>query len=295
MPETHTEPPAPAGENWIIRRLRRSVRLQYLLRRVVIDGTLSANPLAWLPVLLSGPRPPSGPGLRKAISNWSRRRFRGTGCEMRVEEVDAPPPFLEDGVRGTREGVALSVRCPDVEPTACLQAWVAADGSRGTYAIFEEGGSEIATHALEPFTDEGEAIGQLDRVAREFVGEHVLGRAFEAWLDEYSHAWLLVEHPVSPEVAQRQNSDTWTYALTPHGDKSIIIGRSPLNCIGSIEVGVFYADGQDALVRQHHVGYAESPAALRDLLTKSFGKSPDDTVLAAWMLHRVVPPLQPAR
>ncbi len=295
MPEIDTETSAPSGENWIIRRLRRSVRLQYLLRRVVIDGTLSVNPLVWLPVLLSGPRPPSGPGLRKAISNWSRRRFRGTGCEMRVEEVNAPPPFLEDGVRWTREGVALSVRCPDVDPAACLQAWVAADGSRGTYTIFEEGDAEIATHALEPFTDEGEAIGQLARVAREFVGEHVLGRAFEDWLDEYSPAWLLVERSVSPEVAQRQNSDKWTYALTPHGDKNIIIGRSPLNCIGSIEVGVFHADGHDMLVGQHHVGYAESPAALRALLTKNFGTSPDDTVLAAWILHRVVPPLQPAR
>jgi len=295
MPETHTEPSAPAGDSWVIRRIRKSGRLSYLFHRFAMDVTLPMNPFVWLSILFTGPRPPSGSGLRKAILSWSLRRLRGTGCEMRVEEVAAPPPFLEDGVRGTREGVALSVRCPDVEPTACLQAWVAADGSRGTYTIFEEGQTEIATHALEPFTDVADAIIQLDCVAREFVGQHVLGRAFEDWLDEYSHAWLLVEHPVSLEVAQRQNSEKWTYALTPHGNKSIVVGRSPLNYSYSMEVGVFYADGQDVLVRQHHVGYAESPADLRALLTKSFGKSPDDTLLASWMLHRVVPPLQPAK
>jgi hypothetical protein len=290
------EKPTPAADDsWIIRRIRKSKRLSYLFHRLAMDVTLPMNPFVWLSVLYTGPRPPSGPGLRKAICSWSRRRLRETGCEMRVEEVDAPPPFLEDGGRGTREGVAVFLRCPEVDPAPCLQAWVAADGSRGTYAIFEEGGSEIATHALEPFADESEAIGQLDRVAREFVGEHVLGRAFETWLDDYSPAWLLVEHPVSPEVAQSQNGETWTYALTPHGHQSIIIGRSALNCIGSMEVGVFYPDQDGVLVRQHHVGYAESPSALRSLLTKNFGTSPDDTVLAAWMLHRVVPPLQPAR
>ena len=279
----------------VIRRIRKSGRLSYLFHRFAMDVTLPMNPFVWLSILFTGPRPPSGPGLRKAILSWSRRRLCGTGCEMRVEEVAAPPPFLEDGVRGTREGVALSVRCPDVEPTACLQAWVAADGSRGTYTIFEEGQTEIATHALEPFTDVADAIIQLDCVAREFVGQHVLGRAFEAWLDDYSPAWLVIEHPVSPEVAQRQNSEMWTYALVPHGHETIIVGRSPLNYSYSMEVGVFYADGQDVLVRQHHVGYAESPADLRALLTKSFGKSPDDTLLASWMLHRVVPPLTPAK
>jgi hypothetical protein len=291
------ETPTSAADNPgpVIRRIRKSERLSYLFHRFAMDVTLPMNPFVWLSILFTGPRPPSGPGLRKAILSWSRRRLCGTGCEMRVEEVAAPPPLLEDGIRGTREGVALSVRCPDVEPTACLQAWVAADGSRGTYTIFEEGQTEIATHALEPFTDVADAIIQLDCVAREFVGQHVLGRAFEAWLDDYSPAWLVIEHPVSPEVAQRQNSEMWTYALVPHGHETIIVGRSPLNYSYSMEVGVFYADGQDVLVRQHHVGYAESPADLRALLTKSFGKSPDDTLLASWMLHRVVPPLQPAK
>ena len=291
------ETPISAADNPgpIIRWLRSSKRLSYLLQRIVVDGTLPLNPFVWLSILFTGPLPPSGPGLRKAILSWSRRRYRGTGCEMRVEEVDTPPPFLEDGIRGTREGVAVLLRCPDVEPTPCLQAWLAADGSRGTYTVFEEGQSEITTHAFEPFTDVADGIIQLDRVAREFVGEHVLGRAFEAWLDDYSSAWLLVEHPVSPEVAQRQRGETWTYALVPHGRETIVVGRSPLNYECSMEVGVFYADGQDALVRQHHAGYAESPTTLRALLTKNFGKSPDDTVLAGWMLHRVVPPLTPAK
>ncbi|MBU3666168.1 MAG: hypothetical protein FGM15_09900 [Chthoniobacterales bacterium] len=293
MTKNLSETPAPAGENWLIRRLRRSVRFQYFLRRVVIDGTLPANPAAWLPVLFTGPRPPSGPGLRKAIRSWSRRRFRGVGCEMRVEEVDAPPPLLEPGGQGTRGGVAFSARCADGDRIACFLAWLAADGSRGTYAIFDEGADEITTRALEPFTDEGEIIGQLDRLAAGFVGEHVIGRAFEDWLDEYTPAWLLTEHRVSPEVAQRQQEEQWTYALVPHGNGQIIIGRSPLSCVG-VEVGVFYADGRDMLVRQHYVGLAGSPAAMRALLTKNFGTGPDDTVIAAWMLHRVVPALQPA-
>jgi hypothetical protein len=287
--------PPPREEGPLMRRLRQSARLQHLLRRVLIDGTLPLNPLTWLPVLLSGPRPPSGPGLRKAIRSWSRRRFRGAGCEIRVDEVHAPPPFLEAGGPGTGEGVALCLRCPDGHRVASLQAWLAADGSRGTYTIFDEGDPEIATHALEPFTDKGEAIGQLDRVAREFIGEHLLGRAFGDWLDAYSAAWRPTEPPASPDVAHHQDGEAWRYALLPHGESAIVLGHSEFNRTGSVEVGVFFADQQGVLVRQHHVGYAESPAALRTLLTKNFGKSPDDTVLAAWMLHPVVPPLQPAR
>ena len=85
-----------------IRWIRNSKRFSYLFHRMAMDVTLPMNPFVWLSILFTGPLPPSGPGLRKAILSWSRHRYRGTGCEMRVEEVDTPPPFLEDGIRGTR-------------------------------------------------------------------------------------------------------------------------------------------------------------------------------------------------
>lgn len=278
----------------LVNYLCRSQRLQYLLRWVEIDGTMAIRPLSWLPILVSGPRPPTASGLHKAIRSWSRRRFPGACDEIRVEQVESPPPLLQTTGLAYCQGVALSVCYPAGDRVASLQAWLAADGSQGAYAIFNEGDEEIQTLAIEPFPDEAEAIGQLDRVACQFLDGQLFPRAFEDWLESYSSDWTSLQPEVSTAIADRQNGQSWCYALVPHGGKTIILGCSNLNSINKIEVGVFFADHQGVLVSQHLVGFAESPPELCALLTKSFGKSPEDTVLAAWMLHRVVPPLQPA-
>lgn len=291
------ETPTPAADNAgpIIRWIRNSKRLSYLLQRIVVDGTLPLNPFTWIPILVAGPRPLSAPGLHKAIRSWARRRFRGTGCETAVRVVEAPPPLLDDGGPGTREGVALEVRCADGMRIACFHAWAAADGSRGAYAVFDQGDEEMVSVALDPVTDEGQLIGALDRAGRDFVGGHLLLSVFEDWLENYSPGWRWIEPPVTPAILDRQNGHAWRYALVPRDGEETIIGLSALDLISNVESGVFFADAQGVLVQQNYVGCAQSPATLRALLTKSFGKSPDDTVLAGWMLHRVVPPLTPAK
>lgn len=114
---------APADESPLIRRLRYSKRLSYLLQRIVADATLPLNPFVWISILLTGPRPLSAPGLRKAVRSWSRRRFRGTGCETAVRMVENPRALLDDGRQGTREGVVLEARCTDAFRICCLYAW----------------------------------------------------------------------------------------------------------------------------------------------------------------------------
>ena len=291
------ETPSSAADNPgpVIRWLRDSKRVSYLLQRVIVDGTLSLNPFAWIPILFTGPRPLSAPGLRKALRSWSRRRFRGTGCETAVRIVENPPALLDDGSAGVREGVVVEARCLDGNRIACFHAWYAADGSRGAYAVFDEGDTEIATIPLDPATDEGQVIGALDRAARAFVGDHLLLSAFEDWLESYSPGWRWIEPPVSPAILDRHNGYAWRYALVPRDGKETIIGLSALDVIKNVEAGVFFADAQGVLVQQNYVGTAQSPADLRALLTKNFGQTPDDVILAAWMLHRVVPPLTPAK
>lgn len=279
----------------LIRWLRNSKRVSYLLQRVIVDGTLPLNPFVWISILLTGPRPLSAPGLRKAVRSWSRRRFRGTGCETAVCIVENPPALLDDGSAGLCEGVVLEARCTDAFRVCCFYAWYAADGSRGAYTFFNEGDTEIATVALDPATDEGQVIGALDRAARAFVGDRLLFAAFENWLENYSPGWRWIEPPVSREILDRQNGCEWRYALVPRDGKETIIGLSALNIIGNVEAGVFFPNAQGVLVQQNHVGCARSTAELRALLTKNFGKTPDEVLLAAWMLHRVVPPLTPAK
>jgi len=279
----------------VIRWLRDSKRVSYLLQRIVVDGTLPLNPFVWIPILLTGPRPLSAPGLRKALRSWSRRRFRGTGCETAVRIVENPPALLDDGGAGMRKGVVVEARCIDGSRIACFHAWYAADGSRGAYAVFDEGDAEIATMPLDPVTDGGQVIGALDRAARAFVGDHVLLSTFEDWLEEYSPGWRWIEPPVSRAILDRQSGYAWRYALVPRDGKETIIGLSALDIIRNVEAGVLFADAQGVLVQQNYVGTAQSPAGLRALLTKNFGQTPDEVLLAAWMLHRVVPPLTPAK
>jgi hypothetical protein len=81
----------------------------------------------------------------------------------------------------------------------------------------------------------------------------------------------------------------------PRDGEETIIGLSALDLIRNVEAGVFFADAQGVLVQQNYVGAAQSAAELRALLTKNFGQTPDDVILPAWMLHRVVPPLTPAK
>ena len=161
--------------------------------------------------------------------------------------------------------------------------------------MFDEGQTEIVTVALDPATDEGQVIGAFDRAARAFVGDHVLLPIFEDWLENYSPGWRRIEPPVSPGILDRQSGYAWRYALVPRDGEETIIGLSALDLIRNVEAGVFFADAQGVLVQQNYVGTAQSPADLRALLTKNFGQTPDDVILAAWMLHRVVPPLTPAK
>ena len=161
--------------------------------------------------------------------------------------------------------------------------------------MFDEGQTEIVTVALDPATDEGQVIGAFDRAARAFVGDHVLLPIFEDWLENYSPGWRWIEPPVSPGILDRQSGYAWRYALVPRDGEETIIGLSALDLIRNVEAGVFFADAQGVLVQQNYVGTAQSPADLRALLTKNFGQTPDDVILAAWMLHRVVPPLTPAK
>ena len=279
----------------LVRALGKSKRLQYLLKLIVEDASLPANPLAWLPILIRGPRPLSAAVLREAVRSWSRRRFRGTGCEIAVHAVDSPPPLLDDGGEGMREGVAVEVRCADGLRVACFHAWFAADGTRGAYAVFEVGDAEIATMPLDPAADESGAIGRLDLIARRYIDGQLMAPAFEEWLEGYTSGWRWIEPPVASAVVEYQGGDAWRYALVPRDGGETVIGLSAVDSIGTVQVGVFFAGRQGVLSSQHHVGRTKSPAGLRALLAENFGKSADDTVLAGWILHRVVPPLQPAK
>ena len=291
------ETPTPTADNSgpIIRWMRNSKRFSYLFQRMAMDVTLPLNPFVWLALLFAGPRPLSTPGLRKALRSWSRRRFRGAGCETAVRVVEAPPPLLDDGGQGTREGVLLEARCTDGSRVYCFHLWYAADGSRGACASFDEGDTEIATTVLDPAANEGQLMIALDPVARTFLGGHLLLSVFEDWLENYSPGWRWIEPPVTPAILARQNGHVWRYALVPRDGEETIIGLSALDLISNAEAGVFFADAQGVLVQQNYIGCAQSPAELRALLTKNFGQTPDDIILAAWMLHRVVPQLTPAK
>lgn len=287
--------PASNHPGALVRTLGKSKRLQYLLKRIAADASLPANPLAWLPILLSGPHPLTSGGLCKSVRRWSRRRFGKTGCEVAVATVEAPPPLLDAAGGGTRGGVTLTVKHAGGTRVQHLQAWIAGDGTRGTYAVFAEGDEAIETHALEPVTDDGEAIGRLDRIASRFIDEQLMAPAFEEWLESYTSDWRWIEPDLSAEIAAHHKGEHWRFAAVPHGrDGTIVLGCSALSCIATVEVGVFFTGTNGKLVQQNHVGYAKSPAELSALLRKNFGSSPTDTVIAAWMLHRAVPPLSSA-
>jgi hypothetical protein len=264
-------------------RFVKSGRVRYIINRVLMDGTLPLNPVHWLPVLLFGVPSLSAPALAKSVGSWARRRLRGTGCEASVRIVGAPPAVLDAGGDGSRSGVALEVRAIDAPRVPCLHAWFAGDGSRGTYAVFEEGETEIATLPLDAVTDDSAALRQLDRVAGEFLGG-VLLSVFEDWLEGYSPGWRWHEPTATGEASGCCEGDNWNYAVVPCSGDEILIG---LNARGShrfAEVAVFFVDSQGVLTDQRPVGFAQSAAELRALLTKNFGNSAGDTVIAGWML-----------
>jgi hypothetical protein len=270
-------PALPAG------RFAGSGRVRYLVDRVLMDGTLPVNPACWLPVLLFGVPSLSASALAASVGGWARRRFRATGCEAAVRIVGAPPALLDAGGDGSRSGVALEVRAIDAPRVPCLHAWFAADGSRGTYAVFEEGATEIATLPLDAVTDDRSALRQLNHVAGEFIGG-VLLSVFEDWLEGYSADWRWIEPPVSDAMATAHDAGEWHYALVSCSRDEIIIGFSARGNQSTAEVAVFFADSQGALADHRHVGFAQSPAELRALLANNFGRSPGDTVIAGWML-----------
>lgn len=264
-------------------RFAKSERVRYIIDRVLMDGTMPLNPVHWLPVLLFGVPSLSAPALAKSVGGWARRCFRGTGCETSVRIVGAPPALLDAGGDGSRSGVALEVRAIDAPRVPCLHAWFAADGSRGTYAVFEEGETEIATMTLEAVTDDRGALRQLDRVAGEFVGG-VLLSVFEDWLEGYSPEWRWIGPTPTSESGARPDHGNWHHALVPFSGEELVIGLSARGNHAPAEVAVFFADSQGSPADQRHVGFAESPAELRALLAKNFGRSPGDTVIAGWML-----------
>lgn len=278
----------PAHDGPVTRFIRNSPRLCYLVDRVLSDGTLSANPLAWIPFLWSGPRPPTQRGLAKAIRSWARRRFRVSGCIVTVTTVDAPPPLLDVGGGGIRHGVALVAAHPG---GAQMQAWFASDGSRGSWCSFRDGAADIATGALEPLGDEGDALAQLDKLSRRFIDEGLMQPAFEAWLERHAPAWARVDPDIDEAVAENLRGEVWCFVEFVHGDHgNIVLGMSALSIIGSCEFGVFFCGADGRLSRQHHVGYAGSPDALGKLLSESFAAG--SLRIPTWVLHRVVPPIE---
>lgn len=274
-------------------RFAKSERVRYIIDRVLMDGTLPLNPIHWLPVLLFGVPSLSAPALAKSVGDWARRRFRGTGCETSVRIVGTPPALLDAGGDGIRSGVALEVRAIDAPRVPCLHAWFAGDGSRGTYAVFEEGETEIATMTLEAVTDDRGALRQLDCVAGEFVGG-VLLSVFEDWLEGYSPEWRWIEPKAGGESCMCPDHGHWHHALVSSSGDELVIGLSAAGNLPSAEVAVFFADAQGSLGNKRHVGFAQSPAELRTLLTKNFGRSPGDTLIAGWMLVRAARSPEPA-
>lgn len=274
-------------------RSAKNGRVRYIIDRVLTDGTLPLNPAHWLPVLLFGVPSLSAPALAKSVGGWARRRFRRTGCEASVRVVGAPPALLDAGGDGSRSGVALEVRAIDAPRVPCLHAWFAADGSHGTYAVFEEGETEIATLTLDAVTDDRGALRQLDRVAGEFAGG-VLLSVFEDWLEGYSPEWRWIGPTAAGESGACPDHGNWHHALVPCSGEELVIGLSARGNHAPAQVAVFFAGSQGSAADQRHVGFAQSPAELRALLAKNFGRSPGDTVIAGWMLGGAAGSPEPA-
>jgi len=254
----------------------------------VVDPSFRGDPLAWIAILVRGPRALGQEGLHSAIQNWTRRRFRHVDCTNEVRAVDRPPPLLRAGQGPTRDGVALAV---SHQGGSRLLAWIASDGSRGSCCIFKEGDEEIATCGLDAMADESEVIGRLCKLAHAFIVEQLAVPEIESWLEIYSPSWRWIEPESSEAVAKSMEGEKWRFAELTHGNLgALVLGLREPSCTMSLEIGVFFRGAAGELVRRHHVGHLESPDGLRQLLEKNLGTDPSKPApLAPWMLHRVVP------